>query len=135
MNIIAFDYGEKRIGVAVGNTELKTSTPLSAIKRTPKESLMPVIRRIIDEYEAGLIILGLPLNMDGTESLMSRRVGNFRKLIVKETGLEVVLMDERLTSFEAEQRMGGHIRDLKKYKERIDSVSAQIILSEYLETT
>ena len=133
MNIIAFDYGDRRIGVAIGNSELKTSIPLKAIKRTAKDSLLKEIRNIIDEYEAGLIILGYPLNMDGTESLMSRRVRNFMTHLRSGTGLDVVLVDERLTSFEAEEMMKGSIQDFSRNKEKIDSVSAQIILSEYLE--
>ncbi len=134
MVIMALDYGEKRIGVAVGNSELKTSTPVKSLKNISKELIISEIKSLIDDYEISLIVIGYPLNMDDSESLMSKRVKKFKNLIVRETGLDVKLIDERLTSFEAEEMLKSSRGDIRKSKDFIDSISAHIILTEYLET-
>ena len=134
MVILALDYGEKRIGVAVGNSELKTSTPVKPLKNISKELLIFEIKKLIDDYEISLVVIGYPLHMDGSESPMSKKTKKFRKLIVSETGLETKLIDERLTSFEAEEMLKDSRGDIRKSKKFIDSVSAHIILTEFMET-
>ncbi len=134
MIILSLDYGEKRIGVAIGNSEIKTSTPINSVKNRDKTSLISAIKKIIHDYEVSLIVLGYPLHMDGSESPISKKVKKFKNLIITETGLEVKLVDERLTSFEAAELLKGSRGDIRKSKDLIDSVSAHIILSEYLET-
>ncbi|MEN8222347.1 MAG: Holliday junction resolvase RuvX [Acidobacteriota bacterium] len=134
MVILALDYGEKRIGAAVGNSELKTSTPVRPLKNSGKELLIPELKKLIDVYEISLVVIGYPLHMDGSESLMSKKVKKFRNLVSKETGLDIKLIDERLTSFEAEEMLKNSRGDIRKSKDLIDSVSAHIILTEYLET-
>jgi len=134
MVILALDYGEKRIGAAVGNSDLRISTPVRPLKNEGKISIITDIKKIIDEYEISLVVLGYPLNMDGSESLMSRKVKKFKNLISKETGLDVKLIDERLTSFEAEEMLKDSGGGIRKNKKLIDSVSAHIILTEYMET-
>ena len=134
MAILALDYGEKRIGIAVGNPGLKLSTPLKSLKNDGKISLIHDLKKLIDEYEISLIILGYPLHMNGTESIMSKKIKKISAYISAETGLDVKLMDERLTSFEAGEMLKDARGDIRKSKELIDSVSAHIILKEYMET-
>jgi len=133
MVILALDFGEKRIGAAVGNSELKTSTPVQPLKNRNPEELFTGLKNIIDEYEISLVVIGYPLNMDGSESPISRRVKKFRNRVAHETGLPTELMDERLTSFEAEEMLKETVGDIRKNKRLIDSVSAHLILKEYLE--
>ncbi len=134
MIILSLDYGEKRIGVAIGNSELRTSTPINPVKNTNKESLIAKLKEIIYDYEVTFVVLGYPLNMNGSESLMSKKVNKFKNLITLATGLKVKLIDERLTSFEAEEMLKNSRGDIRKSKNLIDSVSAHIILTEYMET-
>ncbi len=134
MVILSLDYGVKRIGVAIGNSELRTSTPINPVKNNNKESLMAKLKEIIYEYEVTFVVLGYPLNMNGSESLMSKKVNKFKNLLITATGLEVKLIDERLTSFEAEEMLKNSRGDIRKSKNLIDSVSAHIILTEYMET-
>ncbi len=134
MIILSLDYGEKRIGVAIGNSELRTSTPINPVKNTNKESLIAKLKEIIYDYEVTFVVLGYPLNMNGSESLMSKKVNKFKNLITLATGLEVKLIDERLTSFEAEEMLKNSRGDIRKSKNLIDSVSAHIILTEYMDT-
>jgi len=134
MVILALDYGEKRIGAAVGNSDLRTSTPIKAFRNISRELLISEIKKLIEDYEISFVVIGYPLNMDGSESAMSKKTKKFRNLIVNETGLEAKLLDERLTSFEAEEMLKDSRGDIRKSKDLIDSVSAHIILTEYLET-
>ncbi len=134
MIILSLDYGEKRIGVAIGNSELKTSTPINPVNNKNKELLLTKIKEIIYEYEITFIVLGYPLHMDGTKSIMSEKVIKFKNLLASKTGLEVKLIDERLTSFEAEEMLKNSRGDIRKSKNLIDSVSAHIILTEFMET-
>jgi len=134
MIILSLDYGEKNIGVAIGNSELRTSTPINPVKNNNKGSLSVKLKEIINEYEVVLVVLGYPLNMDGSESIMSKKVNKFKNFITGETGLEVKLIDERLTSFEAGEMLKNSRGDIRKSKNLIDSISAHIILIEYMET-
>lgn len=134
MIILSLDYGEKRIGAAIGNSDLKTSTPVKPLKNIDKTSLILKLKEVIYEYEVTFVVMGYPLNMDGSESHMSKRVNKFKNLIKAETGLEVKLIDERLTSFEAKEMLKASRGDIRKSRDLIDSVSAHIILTEYLET-
>jgi len=133
MVILALDYGEKRIGAAVGNSELKTSTPVPPLKNSSRDEMIRQLKKMVDEYEISLIVIGYPLNMDGSESLITRKVQKFRNRVAHETGLPTEFLDERLTSFEAGEMLKETVGDIRKKKELIDSVSAQIILNEYLE--
>jgi len=133
MNILALDYGEKRVGVAIGNSISKTSTPIKSIVNKDRTSLVSNIKKIIQEYEIQFILIGYPLNMNNTESSLSRKVIKFKNKIKVEAGLEIKLIDERLTSFEAEEMLKEIHSDYRKRKEFIDSLSAHILLTDYLE--
>lgn len=135
MVILALDFGEKRIGAAVGNSKLKTSTPVQPLKNNSRDELDRQLKKIVDEYEISLIVIGYPLNMDGSESPITRKVQKFRNRVAHVTRLPTEFLDERLTSFEAEEMLKETVGDIRKNKGLIDSVSAHIILKEYLEKT
>ena len=123
--LLAFDFGTKSIGVAVGQRITGTARPLPAIKAqdgTPDWSL-----------ESEMILIGLPLNMDGTEQPLTARARKFANRIHGRFGVEVKLHDERLSTVEARSGLfeqGGY-RALNKGK--VDSASAVIILESYFE--
>ncbi len=133
MNILALDYGEKRVGLAVGNSTLKTSTPIKSIMNKDRTSLLTDLKKIIFEYEIKIILIGHPINMNDTKSPLSKKVVKFMNKIKAETGLETKLVDERLTSFESEEMLKDIHTDYKKRKKFIDSLSAHILLTDYLE--
>ncbi|MEN8154360.1 MAG: Holliday junction resolvase RuvX [Acidobacteriota bacterium] len=132
MKILAIDFGEKRVGFAIGDTELGIPTPLNPFKRSKPGSEIEYIKKLISEYEVNKIVLGYPLNMDGTESNFSRRIKNFRKKLAGETDMEIELLDERLTSFEAEEMIKPLKKQLRKKKEILDSIAALVILNEFM---
>ena len=133
--ILALDYGSRTVGVAVTDGLGLTAVSLETIRREREHQLRATYRRIgelIDEYDVGSIVVGLPLNMDGTESDRSVLARRFGEDLSRRTGLSVVMQDERLTTVEADeiiQLTGSHRKDRKDH---IDSMAAAIILTDYL---
>ncbi len=126
--VIAIDLGLKRIGLALsyGNGLV---TPLNAIERKNRNQAANDVKKVLDEYEATTVVIGIPMGST-TEDEMRRRVEHFMNL-VKFDG-EIVYQDESHSSQEAEELMKGEIR--YKRDGRIDSLSAKIILERYLTT-
>ena len=124
MVVVAIDYGEKKTGLAVGNTETMTSSPISIIKKAKTGFNWDEIKEKIMEWEPNRIIIGKPLNMDGTRSDFMERVERFAKKLSSIMDVEIEFFDERLTSFEA--------RQLGEDSKMIDDVAAKIILDSWL---
>jgi putative Holliday junction resolvase len=137
MKILAIDFGLKRIGFAVGNTYIKSATPIQQLDRKNMDFDLEFILQIIDEYDIQHIIMGHPLNMDGTPGKLAGAVENFKNFLIKRIpqGIDIELVDERLSSFEAEELLKPVQGDYKKRKKVLDSVSAMMLLKDYLEKT
>jgi putative Holliday junction resolvase len=129
MQILAFDFGTQHIGVAVGQTITKTSSPLTILNvaREGKE-FWNTISNLIDEWKPDRLLVGKPLNMDGTPSDMMKKVDLFFQKLQKISNIPCELVDERLTSFEAKQLMQKD----SKY-DRIDDLAAKIFLDNWIE--
>lgn len=129
MQILAFDFGTHHIGVAVGQTVTKTYSPLAVLNvaREGKE-IWNTISRLIDEWKPDRLLVGMPLNMDGTPSEMMKKVDPFLKKLQKISSIPCELVDERLTSFEAKQLMQVDSKD-----DRIDDLAAKIFLDNWIE--
>ena len=129
MQILAFDFGTHHIGVAVGQTVTKTSSPLVVLNvaREGKE-IWNTISSLIDEWKPDQLLIGKPLNMDGTPSEMMKKVDPFFKKLQKISSIPCELVDERLTSFEAKQLMHVDSND-----DRIDDLAAKIFLDNWIE--
>ncbi|MDR5609644.1 MULTISPECIES: Holliday junction resolvase RuvX [Arsenophonus] len=131
--IIAFDFGTLSIGIAIGQEITATARPLTAIKAKDGKPNWLDIEKIIQEWQPELAIVGLPLNMDGTEQPISNQARKFANRLHGRFGIQVTLHDERLTTIEARAQLfnqGGY-RALNKSK--IDSISAVIILESWFE--
>jgi len=134
MRILAVDYGGKRTGLAVSDEIGITAQGLDTVTADDPDSLSIKIARISGELGVSRVIVGLPLNMDGSESEMSADARAFGEKLAVLTGLPVVYWDERLTSRQAQRvlhEMGGRI---KGNKHAIDRISATILLQDYLKT-
>ena len=127
MQIIAFDYGEKKIGVAVGQTSTNTSSPLQIIFNKDNKTNWISISSLLDEWKPDLILLGKPLNMDGSDSEIMKKVNKFYKELKSIYDADIEFVDERLTTFEAREilkdetnsDMNNLINDLRAiHKER-----------------
>ena len=136
MRIMGLDFGSKTCGVAISDSLMITAQPKEIIRRDRENKLRKTFARIeklIEEYDVGLIVLGLPLNMDDTEGERARRTLEFQDSLKRRTGLPVVMSDERLTSVEAEEIMQKQGIPREKYHDYVDMIAANIILSEYME--
>ena len=129
MQILAFDFGTHHIGVAVGQTVTKTSSPLVVLNVAHEgKEIWNTISSIIDEWKPDQLLVGKPLNMDGTPSEMMKKVDPFFKKLQKISSIPCELVDERLTSFEAKQLMHEDSKD-----DRIDDLAAKIFLDNWME--
>lgn len=134
--ILALDYGERRIGVAVSDPTRTIASPLTTlVRRSGKRPPWSRIREIIEEREIEEILVGLPLDLAGEEGEWAREVRAFGDELVRRFDLPVSWMDERLSSVRAEEvvRSLGLRKKERERKERVDSTAAAIILQDYLE--
>jgi len=129
---MAFDFGLRQIGVATGNAVLKTSQALGVLSAKEGSPNWQELEKWVNEWEPDLLVVGDPLNMDGSDSELCIRSRKFARRLHGRLGLPVELVDERLSSFEAkqEQREQGHSGNYKK--QPIDSYAAQLILETWL---
>ncbi|MCP4274434.1 MAG: Holliday junction resolvase RuvX [Gammaproteobacteria bacterium] len=130
-HVIAFDYGEKRIGVAVGQTVTNTATPLKPLLAKDGQPDWQTVERLIKEWQPDYLLVGLPLNMDTTEQLLTRRAKKFSNRLKGRFGIAVKMMDERLSSVEAREQLfsAGGFKGLNKNS--IDSQAACLILESW----
>ncbi len=131
--VIGLDVGEKRIGVAIGDTDTKIARPSNPIRND--ETIVPNIEKLISECETTTIIVGLPRNMDGSETDQSKYIRKFADDISKKINVQIIFQDESLTSVIAEQnlRMRKDFSELMLRDGTLDSAAAALILSDYLE--
>ncbi|MCK5059246.1 MAG: Holliday junction resolvase RuvX [Candidatus Aminicenantes bacterium] len=133
MKILAIDFGKKRLGFALGDTSINTALPLKQIDRKNSAQDIQYIKDLIAEYDVEKIVIGYPLHMDGSKSKISTAVENFSGSLQKKANIPVDFIDERLTSFEAEELLKAHQPDYRKRKKVLDSISALVILRSYME--
>jgi len=126
--VLAFDFGLRQIGIAVGNTALKTTQPLSVVMAKNGKPDWQALEKVVHQWLPDLLVVGDPLNMDGSVGEMSERAKKFARRMHGRWGTAFEMTDERLSSFEAKQNMRefGHSGD---YKDKpIDSYAAELIL-------
>ncbi len=134
MRIMAVDYGERRTGVAVTDELGITAQGLDTIEIDDESEILGRIAMLAAETDTGKIVVGLPLNMDGTESEKSGKVRAFGAALEKQTEKPVIFWDERMTSMQAKRVMRELELKTHKHKTVIDKISAMLILQEYLKT-
>lgn len=131
--VLAFDFGIKRIGVAVGDCETRLAHPLETITGEANEQRFGRIAALIAEWQPAALVAGLPLNMDGTEHDLSRRARRFANQLQGRFRLPVTLVDERLTSFDADLRLREAGVKGRARKGLDDALAAQQILQDYFD--
>jgi putative Holliday junction resolvase len=131
-SVVALDHGTRRIGLAVADLETGMAFARPAIRRTNLEADLALIRAVCDAEQAARVVIGLPRNMDGSEGPQAATVRAFGQRLA-ELGLEVVYEDERLTSWEAGERMGEAGRRVRRATGELDSTAARLILQQYLD--
>jgi putative Holliday junction resolvase len=135
--VLAFDYGLKRIGVAVGNVLTATAEPLQVLRAHNGQPEWTELDRCIAAWQPGLLIVGVPYNMDGSAGGLTGRAESFAAALGSRSGLRVETVDERLSSREAEETLRQKRRDgslaRRIRREDIDMESACVLLRQWLE--
>jgi len=133
MRILCLDFGTKRIGVATSDELFLTAQSFSTIYRNSLDKDIEEIKKIIKENEVGEIVIGLPLNMDGTHGPKAKETAEFALILSKAVDVPVKTWDERLSTVQAERTLLE--ADLSRGKRRkvVDRLAAQVILQGYLD--
>jgi putative holliday junction resolvase len=142
--ILALDYGRVRIGVAIASADVALARPLATLERVNRNEDMRRLRELIREHGVKQIVVGLPLRLDGTRGEMAEEAAQFGRRVHKQLGLPVEMVDERLTSWEAERLLEEHVgrtihppaskkRKNDNAKLGVDAMAAALILKEYLD--
>ncbi len=144
--ILAIDYGKKRLGLALSDEHGVTSRPHATWTRINRRRDLARLRELVRQHGVRRIVVGLPLHLDGSPSEMSEEARSFASRVEKALGLPVEMMDERLSSWEADEtlaaassskraRRGSSGRDGARKRTPLDDVAAAIILRDYLDRT
>ena len=120
---MAFDFGTTKIGVAVGQQITGTASPVAVVKARNGIPQWLAIDRLVEEWQPKVLVVGLPINMDGTESDMSKAAARFSRRLHGRYGIRIELMDERLSTFEA--------REFEN-PDQLDAIAAKLILETWL---
>jgi putative Holliday junction resolvase len=133
MVIAGIDFGNRRIGLAIGNSDQLSAYPVETIERGRSLAAdLATLRTRLTALEVRRVVVGLPLNMDGTVGPQARAAQVFARHLEEATGIPVELCDERLSSFEAEERLKGIPVRRNRRKLAIDAVAASVILENWL---
>jgi putative Holliday junction resolvase len=142
--ILAIDYGRARIGLAIAESLHGVAQPLTTLERINRNEDMRRLRELVRVHGVKFVVVGLPLRLDGTRGEMAGEAGRFAQRVCKQIGVPVKLVDERLTSWQAEREMeeqfgrrskAGEIASKRRKtseKVSVDSMAAAIILRDYL---
>jgi putative Holliday junction resolvase len=134
--VLAIDYGRSRFGLALSDPLRVTARPLATWKRSNRRRDLARLRDLCKEQEVSLIVVGLPLHLQGARGEMAVEAARFAERIRAEVGKPVKLVDERLSSWEAEQAVGenagGKPRSRDRRRHKLDEVAAAVILRDYL---
>lgn len=131
---LGFDFGKKYIGVAVGQEITGSASPLGSVKANDGIPHWDNLEKYLKEWQPDALVVGLPLNMDGSEQQLTLDAKKFGKRLQGRFGIEVLFQDERLTTADAKAQLfsrGGY-RNLKK--DNIDAESAKLIIESYFES-
>lgn len=131
--VLAFDFGEKRIGVAVGDTLLKLAHPLLTIEAEENAAKFGQIESLLQEWQPALLVVGLPMSLDGEAHTMTALAQKFAQRLEGRFNLPIVMVDERLSSAEAAQSLREAGVKGRAQKAMLDQVAAQTILQSYFD--
>jgi putative Holliday junction resolvase len=134
ISALGLDVGRKRIGVAGCDRTGLIATGLTTIVRTSFEKDVEQIRKLVNDREVQVLVVGLPYSMDGSLGFQANQIKKFATKLIKVLKLPVEYVDERLTSYQAEQLLIAENRSPSRHKELIDRKAASLILQQWLDT-
>jgi putative Holliday junction resolvase len=134
MRRLGLDIGEKRVGVAVSDPSGRVATPLKVLDASELAGKAVALCRLVDDYEVGELVVGLPLTLAGEEGMQAKRVRSEAERLAKAVGLPLAMWDERLSSTAAARAMGEAGASSRSRRGRLDMVAASLLLQGYLDS-
>ena len=131
--ILAFDFGERWVGVAVGDTETRLASPLGMFEAGNPERRIAEVEALVREWRPERLVVGLPFSLEGAEHAMTRRARRFARQLQARFRIPVDLADERLSSAAAESSLREAGRGGRRHKQSVHAIAAKIILQSYLD--
>jgi putative Holliday junction resolvase len=132
--VLAFDFGERRIGIAVGEHLINSANPLTTIDNESNEVRFAAITQLVNEWQPKLLVVGLPLSLDGSETDVTQLCKKFARRLNGRFNLPVIMIDERYSSTEASQLLNETGIRGRAQKAMLDQVAAQTILRSYFDS-
>lgn len=133
MRMLGLDIGERRIGVSLSDPSGRVATPLAVLDAGPLASDVGPLRRLVEEYDVALLVVGLPFTMAGDEGPQAAAVRDVANGLAQTVGLPVAFVDERLTTVQVTRAMAGQA-DRAQRKQAVDMLAATVMLQTYLDT-
>ncbi|WP_419785168.1 Holliday junction resolvase RuvX [Pseudodesulfovibrio sp.] len=134
MRVLGIDFGLKRVGLALSDVTGTLVSPYRTIERTTRNALFDELAEILQKESVQAIVIGLPVSLEGEDTLTTRQVRNFADSLARRTELPIHLMDERLSSAQAEEELNAAGLRGKKRKAVLDSQAAAVILRSWFES-
>lgn len=138
MRVLGLDVGERRVGIAISDPTGTVARPLQALVRGSREEDFAAIAALVVEHDVGLVVVGRPLSLDGTEGPQARRVARYAEALAARLPVRLVSWDERFTTVEAEEilRQSRSKREMRRARTagELDAVAAAVILQSYLDS-
>tara|TARA_Y100000768_G_C23892837_1_gene641026 strand:+ start:684 stop:1100 length:417 start_codon:yes stop_codon:yes gene_type:complete len=132
--LLAIDYGEKRLGLAISDPNQIISKPLKTIILSDSQYIYNELEKIISDYEIQKLIIGLPIGMDGKNTQQTSKVEAFKENLQNKIGIPIILFDERLSSVSAKKSLISQGIKTGHNKSKIDQTAAAIFLQHFLDT-
>lgn len=134
--ILAIDYGERRVGIAVSDPMRVIASGLTTLRIKNENEAIQKIKQLVAEYDIVQIVLGNPLDKEGNEGLKTKKVRTFAEKLQKQISIEIVFLDERMSTVTAQQWLiESESKKKRRTKEKIDELAAVVILRHYLDST
>lgn len=133
-SIMAFDFGTQKMGMAIGQSSIQSSTPLAQFPMKDGIPQWEQLLKIVKEWQPDLFLVGLPLNMDDSESELSLRARKFARRLRHQTNIETYMVDERLTTRNAREQLEGYQKQGRGKSLSADSLAAAILIENWYES-
>jgi len=132
MNVLGIDYGLKNVGFAIGEKITNNCSTYFSKKFKNRKELIEEIKNLITEWDIKTVVIGLPFNLDNSESEMSLEIRNFSKKLEKDINIKINFVDEKLTTFEARQIMKELNKNEKEIRKNNHGLAAKLIVDSFL---
>ena len=132
--VLALDVGDRRIGVAASDPTGSLASPVTTIERTDEVTDIEAVLELVSQHEAVEIVVGMPFTLSGEKGTQARKVEGFKRSLARQSSVPVTVIDERLSSVEAERLLRASGKKPSRHRALVDAAAAAVILQSYLDS-